>query len=83
MLSTNDFLLVFERIYKTKTFEYDKKFTKTSKRKNVCPSYQGPPTEHLLVMPNLDLLRNAAQHKHSHQPSTSVVEASQRKYHHT
>jgi hypothetical protein len=82
MLSTNDFVLVFGQTYKKKIFEYDKNSQKHLKRENVCTSYQGLPTEHPLIMPNLDLLRNLAQHKHSHQPSTSMVEANQRKYHH-
>jgi hypothetical protein len=58
------------------------KIHKTFKKKNVCTSYQGPPTEHPLAVLNPDLLGNPTQHKHSRQPSTSVVEASQRKYHH-
>jgi hypothetical protein len=74
--------LVFRRTYKTKTFEYDKNSQKHLKRKNVCTSYQGPPTEHPLEIPNTDLLGNPSQHNHSHRPSTSVVEVSQRKYHH-
>jgi hypothetical protein len=58
------------------------KIQKHLKRENVCTSYQGHPTEHLLAMPNMDLLRNPVQHKCSHQPSTSMVEANQRTYHH-
>jgi hypothetical protein len=58
------------------------KIQKHLKRENVCTSYQGHPTEHPLVIPNSDLLENLAQHKRSHQPSTSVVEVSQRTYHH-
>jgi hypothetical protein len=45
-------------MYKTKTFEYDKNSQKHLKRKNVYTSYQGPPTEHLVVVLNMDLLIN-------------------------
>jgi hypothetical protein len=58
------------------------KIQKHLKIENVYTSYQGPPSEHPRVIPNPYLLRNPAQHKRSHQPSTSVVESGQRKYHH-
>jgi hypothetical protein len=82
MLSTNDFVLVFGQAYKTKKHLNMIKIHKTFKTKNVCTSYQGPPTEHPLEIPNLNLLRNPVQHKRSHQLSTSMVEAIQKKYHH-
>jgi hypothetical protein len=49
----------------------------------MCTSYQVPPTEHPLEVLCMDLLENPARHNHNRQPSTYVVEAHQRRYHHT
>jgi hypothetical protein len=80
-----NFVFSFWRnIYKTKKHLHMMKFTKTfKKKKKLCTSYQVPPTEHPSTGLSMDLLRNPARHKHNRRPSTSVVIASRRRYHHT